>query len=150
MNRVSALTPDVWPELHYRDAMPDDQPGPGRLGQLIKQERLNRRWTQKELAARAGVSEETVKRYESGKTKYPDVEPVRSIFRTLNIDVREIPVALGLVSREEMGLPRTPPRRFSATTERLIDALEDRSVSDDERKAILWLLEARKRGQQAS
>lgn len=146
MNRVSALAPDMRPDLHYRDVMATDQSGAIRLGQLIKQARLARDWTQQDLHEESGVSVETIKRYENGKTKYPDAELVRRIVLTLNINPLEIPVALGFVSREEMGLPAEPARTISAATERLIDALEDPDVTDAEKFAILELLQARKRG----
>jgi transcriptional regulator with XRE-family HTH domain len=128
--------------------MSSDQHGAARLGELIRQTRQDRNWTQQDLAEESGVSVETIKRYENAKTKYPEPELIRKIFRSLKIDVREIPVALGLVSREEMGLPHTPPRRFSPATERLINAFEGLSVSDEEKQAFLGLIEARKRSQE--
>lgn len=144
--RVSDVTPDIGVDLHYRDAMQPDEAGVKQLGVLIKQARLARRWTQKDLAEESGVSIETIKRYENGKIREPEREPVRNIIRALNVDPREIPIALGLVTREEMGLPPTPTHR-QPLVQRIIEALEDPDVTDRERDAIAALLEAR-RGQQ--
>lgn len=141
--RVSDVTPDIGVDLHYRDAMQPDEAGVKQLGALIKQVRIARRWTQKDLAEESGVSIETIKRYENGKIREPEREPVRNIIRALDIDPREIPIALGLVTREEMGLPPTP-QHHQPLIQRIIDALEDPDVTDDERAAILGVLEARR------
>ncbi len=112
-----------------------------RLGKLIREAREDRRWTQDQLAEAAGVSRPTVQRYENAKTA-PEFDKVRAIILALGVDAREIPVALGLVTREEMNLPpeRTRPRQFDPTTEEILGMLEDPRVSLKERQALARLL----------
>ncbi|TDC25948.1 XRE family transcriptional regulator, partial [Micromonospora sp. 15K316] len=76
-----------------------------RLAKLIRDARTELGWTQDELATASGVSRPTIQRYENAKTSTPEFELVRAIVVALNVDPREIPVALGLVTRDEMGLP---------------------------------------------
>lgn len=131
-------------DQHYRDLVPIDQSGTRRLAEVIKQTRGELDWTQKDLSEKSGVSIETIKRYENAKIRSPEAEPVRKIFKALGLDAREIPVILGLVTREEMGLPPEPVRILSRATQQIIDLLEDPAVSHEERLAIAELLRARR------
>lgn len=140
MERVSALAPEVPFDLHYCVVMPTDEPGALRLGRLIRQARVDLGWTQKDLAEESGVSIETIKRYENGKIKSPESELVRNIVRALGIDVREVPVALGLVTREEMDLPPVQPRRFDPEVEEAISILQDPLMSDMAKQGALQYL----------
>lgn len=124
--------------------MPEtDEPALERLGRLIREAREDRGWTQTDLAEHSGVSRPTIQRYENAKTA-PEFDKVRAIVLALDVDPREIPVALGLVTREEMGLPpeRVQARRFDATTEEILSLLEDDRVSAAERQAYRELLRA--------
>lgn len=142
---VPGVALQMLPDQHYRDLMPAEASAIKRLANTIKTTRRSLGWTQEELAEKSGVSLATIKRYENAKTQLPESDPVRRIFRALRLDPREIPVILGLVTREEMGLPDKPTRRLSASTEQLIELLEDPDVSDDEKHALADLLRARQR-----
>lgn len=141
---VTNLIHDWGPDQHYRDGMPTEEPGVARLAQLIRDARETLGWTQDDLAREAGVSRPTVQRYENGKSRYPEPDQLRRIFLALRLDPRELPVLLGLVTREEIDQPAPQSvRRFSSTTERIIALLEDPAVSEGERHALAELLEAR-------
>ncbi|MFF0821163.1 helix-turn-helix transcriptional regulator [Micromonospora haikouensis] len=141
---VANLLHDYRPEQHYRGDMTIEETGVARLARLIRDARKALDWTQDDLAREAGVSRPTVQRYENGKSRYPGSDELRSIFLALRLDPRELPVILGLVTREEIGQPAAAPvRRFSSSTERIIALLEDPAVSEDERHALAALLEAR-------
>lgn len=146
---VTNLLHDWGADQHYRDGMPIEETGVTRLAQLIRDARESLDWTQDDLAREAGVSRPTVQRYENGKIPHPEPNQLRRIFLALRLDPLELPVLLGLVTREEIGHP-TPPRRFSSTTERIIALLEDPSVSEEERHALAALLEARGHAQRAA
>lgn len=139
---VTAPLHDRWPDQHYRAGMPVEESAIMRLAHAIKTAREDQGWTQHDLAKEAGVSRPTVQRYETGKSRFPEPEQVRRIFRALRLDPREIPVILGLVTRDEMGLPPEPARRFSATTEEIIKLLEDPDVSEEEKRAWVEVLRA--------
>lgn len=115
---------------------PDDEPS-RRFADLIATTRERRGWTQDDLAERAGVSRPTINRYEQAKTRTPDPETARRIFAALNLDPRRIPVLLGYVTEEEMGLPPEASHMFHATTEDAIAILEDPNV--DSRTKAEWV-----------
>jgi transcriptional regulator with XRE-family HTH domain len=108
-----------------------------RFAALIRSTREYRGWSQDDLAERAGVSRPTINRYEQAKTKAPQPEQARAIFIALRLDPRRIPVLLGYVTEEEMGLPPDTAREFHATTEDAIAILEDPKV--DSRRKAQWL-----------
>jgi len=138
---VTPLIRDEVSELHYRVGMTDvgrrDAAPSSRFAELIQLTREQRGWTQDELADRAGVSRPTINRYEQAKTRTPDPETARRIFVALKLDPRRIPVLLGYVTEEEMGLPPEPSRTFHATTEDAIAILEDPAV--DSRVKAEWV-----------
>jgi transcriptional regulator with XRE-family HTH domain len=127
-----------------RDPNPDDDPV-RRFASLIRETREYRGWSQDDLAERAGVSRPTINRYEQAKTRTPDPETARAIFHALRLDPRRIPVLLGYVTEEEMGLPPESPRMFHATTEEVIAILEDPKV--DPKAKAEWLQYLRWRAQ---
>lgn len=141
---VTELIRNHVPDLHYRGVM-DPQPGAlevsdepiRRFADLIRSTREQRDWTQDQLAERAGVSRPTINRYEQGKTKVPDPDTARAIFLALGLGPRRLPVVLGYVTEDEMGLPPEPERTFGATTEDAIAILEDPRV--DARTKGEWL-----------
>ena len=140
---VSDMTLHTRVDQHYRDHMSPSQTGPQGLAEVVLRARKELGWTQDVLAQKAKVSVETIKRYERGKIQWPEPEKVRSIFRALGLDPREIPVILGLVTRAELDLPpviEPAVRRFSAETERIIAALEDPAFSAAEKAALYQLL----------
>jgi transcriptional regulator with XRE-family HTH domain len=86
---------------------PEERPGIP-LAKLIKDARALKGWTQEKLAIEAGVTRQTVSRYEGGHTN-PMAKEARRLCRALDIDAREIPIALGYVTRDELGLPPKAP-----------------------------------------
>lgn len=86
---------------------PEERPGVP-LAKLIKDARGIKGWTQERLAIEASVTRQTISRYEGGHTN-PMAKEARSICRALDIDPREIPIALGYVTRDELGLPLKAP-----------------------------------------
>jgi transcriptional regulator with XRE-family HTH domain len=124
----------------YADRMPPAKPGqpadPGlpaedprqRFARVVQQAREQRGWTQDQLADKAGVSRPTIQRWENGKTGTPDPENARRVFQALGLDPRLIPVVLGYVTAEEMGVDPVPPRVFPPTVEEAIAILEDPRV----------------------
>jgi transcriptional regulator with XRE-family HTH domain len=126
---------DASPLMHVRYAaavtpaqnLPDEEPRQ-RFARIVRQAREDRGWTQEDLADAADISRPTVQRYENGRTATPEAESARRIFRALGLDPRLIPVVLGYVTAEEMGLPPEPPRVFTPTAEEAIAILEDPKV----------------------
>lgn len=145
---VAGLLHDYGSDQHYRDDMTIEDTGARRLAQLIKAAREDLEWTQDDLAREARVSRPTVQRYETGKSRNPEHEHLRRIFLALKLDPRELPIALGLVTRDELATP--PARTVSSTTERVIDLLEDSAFSEEEKQALIHLLEARQQAQRGS
>lgn len=143
---VAGLLRDSRSGQHYRVPMPAEETGIMHLARLIKNRREELGWTQPDLAEAAGVSRPTVQRYETGKTRFPEPEAIRRIFRALGLDPIEIPVILGLVTHEELGRPpaiQPVTRRVSPETEKIIKVLEANGVTDAERKALYDFLVAR-------
>ncbi|MFI6228550.1 helix-turn-helix transcriptional regulator [Micromonospora echinospora] len=129
--------------------MPVEEPAVAGLAQLIRDAREALAWTQEDLARESGVSRPTIQRYETAKIRSPEPQQLRRIVLALGIDPREVPVALGMVTRDELKLPPQPvlpARRYSRSTEEIIELLEDPSVSDEEKQALASFLMARRRG----
>lgn len=114
-----------------------------RFAQAIRTARAQKGWTQDDLVEESGVSAPTIKRWEGGNSERPEPELVRRVFRALGLDPREAAVILGYVTREEMGLPQEPPRRFSVTVEQVIAILEDPEVPDREKEEWVRYLQFR-------
>jgi transcriptional regulator with XRE-family HTH domain len=128
-----------------RDASPES-PDAGldprqRLAAVVREARRDRGWNQEQLAIAADVSEPTIQRYETGKTGTPDPYVARRVFKALGLDPRLIPVILGYVTAEEMGLPPEQPRVFTPTIERAIEILDDPKVSPERKAEWLAFLE---------
>jgi transcriptional regulator with XRE-family HTH domain len=118
-----------------------------RFADLIRGTRESLGWTQDELAEASGVSRPTINRYETGKTGTPDPDTVRKIFLAMRLDPRRIPVILGYVTAEEMGLPADEPRVFDASVEEVIRILQDPNV--DRATKAEWVEYLRFRAQRA-
>lgn len=113
------------------------------FSQLIRAGRKKKAWTQEDLIEESGVSRSTILRWEAGKVERPDPEQVRAVFRALGLDPREAAVALGYLTREEIGLSPEPPRVFDATVEEVIEILQDPNVSDAEKSEWVQYLKFR-------
>lgn len=121
------------------------------FGDAIRAAREAKGWTQDDLIERSGVSRATLLRWESGAARTPDSENVRKVFLALGLDAREAAVLLGYVTREEIALGPEPPRIFNATTEEVIEILEDPNVPEIEKQEWARYLRFRagRDGQQA-
>lgn len=116
-----------------------------RLGRLIREAREDAGYTQDQLAAASGIGRATIQRLENAKN-VPELDTVRAVALAIpGLDPREIPVALGLVTRDEMGLPaaRDRARQFDEATEEILALLVDPRLSREEKVALRELLRAR-------
>jgi len=68
------------------------------LGNWLIQERKERRWSQSELARRAGISRQAISNYESDKIQNPDPDVLRSIAKALRRPEEIIFRAAGIMS----------------------------------------------------
>lgn len=109
-------------------AAPVDEDPRLRFARVVREARETRGWNQEQLAEHAGVSRPTIQRWENAKTSTPDPENARRVFRALGLDPKLIPVVLGYVTAEEMGLPPEPVRVFNPDVEQVIRILEDPTV----------------------
>lgn len=141
MYKVSDLTSEYRHELHYCGPMSADEVGPLRLGQLIRQARLDREWTQRDLAEESGVSIESIKRYEKGKIRNPEPDLIRKIVQALRVRAIEIPIALGLITRDELDPPAEPPHPADPLVEEAIAILRDPDMSETARQGALAYLQ---------
>jgi transcriptional regulator with XRE-family HTH domain len=96
-----------------------------RFARVIRAARERRGWNQDELSDASQVSRPTIQRWESAKTATPDPENARRVFLALELDPRIIPVLLGYVTPEEMGLA---PQVLDPTLEEVIAILDDPRV----------------------
>jgi transcriptional regulator with XRE-family HTH domain len=99
-----------------------------RFADVIKAARLRARMTQNEVAAEANVGRYTVIRWEKGETQFPEPELIRRVAAVIGLDVREVVVALGYVTRDELGLPPEPARVVDPEYADVIDMLADPNV----------------------
>ncbi len=97
----------------------DEQEARRRFAEAVRAAREQRGWTQDQLAEVSGVSRPTIQRYENAKTN-PNAAQCRMLFTALSLDVRLIPVLLGFVTADEMGVPDSPPRVFPPAVEEVI------------------------------
>lgn len=130
----------------------DDTPG-RRFGNLIREGRRRKGWTQEEVEEHSGVSRQTVIGWESGRAVNPKPTQVRAVCLALEIDPREAPVALGFFSREELGLPARHAVSDKTISE-IVEQLDAPDLGDDEREELLdyirWYRQRRARHHTAS
>lgn len=107
---VTEARHDGQPGHTYRVPMPDAPFKPGhRFATLIKEGRERLGWTQEILVEESKVSRQTIIRYESGNATNPKADEIRRVCAAMKIDPREMVIALGYVTREEMDLPEPEP-----------------------------------------
>ena len=89
-----------------------------RFGDWVKAMRKTRRWTQEELAARAGISQSFISALETGVRKNPGIETTRAIALAFGLPVEEVIRKVGYASLEttspvvpEMDAPTPPAQR---------------------------------------
>ncbi len=56
----------------------------------IRTIRLEKGWTQQELADKSGVPQPTISQIEKGNRKYPTHETIKKIARALGVDIDEL------------------------------------------------------------
>lgn len=127
----------------YRVRMTSPEQRGHDFAQLLRAGRKAKGWTQEDVIEEAGLSRSTYLRWEAGRVERPDPEQVRAVCRVLTIDPREAAVALGYLTREEIGLGPEPPRMFDATVEEVVRILQDPAVSEIEKREWVQYLKFR-------
>lgn len=110
------------------------------LGEMIRQARLRKGWTQEELARRVGVKTSYVSQWETGARKWPQ-EYVRSIASLLGLSQLEMAVAAGIIDDPE--IVTTPePVQFAEDDPRadIMRLLAD--INDENATNVLALVRA--------
>jgi transcriptional regulator with XRE-family HTH domain len=89
------------------------------VGPVLREVRLERRWTQEQLARRAGVSKSMISLYEMGRQR-PQLDTLEKLLRALGLGVQELGRRLESLPNEQPELTspwllrgtagRTPPR----------------------------------------
>ena len=107
---------------------------------IIKQKRLERGYTMKELANKVGVSEATVSRWESGNLATMKHTKIMLLSNALGISpaalftsAPEEPSSLALTAREEKNIKKS--RQLDADGKRDVDDFTDMKLMQAQRKA---------------
>jgi transcriptional regulator with XRE-family HTH domain len=103
---------------------------------LLRETRRLRGMTQDELIDRSGISRSTVLRWEKETPGSINVEQVRQLCATLDLDPREAVIALGFVTREEMGLPPRP-LGLPPALQHAMSLLGDRNIPEGAKTKLL-------------
>jgi transcriptional regulator with XRE-family HTH domain len=84
-------------------------------GQLVREARRRAGLTQRQLAARAGVSQPTIARIEGGEVN-PSLERIVELVRAagFDLDIRVVPLDEDALALAEQNLSRTPEERLDA------------------------------------
>lgn len=130
-------------ESRYGVRMADTTPtedGSRALATLLRQRRDQMQLTQEEVADRAGISRQTYNKYERGGTLNPKPRELRAVCMVLKMDPREIPVALGFVTREEMNLPPQEPA-LPRSLRRILQLLKAEQVPESAKKRLLKIID---------
>lgn len=137
---VTGMRHDSVTDDTYSGDMAAEEQGPGqRLASTLKARRRVLGYTQDDLAEASGISRQTVIRLESGSASNPEAATLRAVCRGAQVDIREVLVDLGYVSREELGLPPAP----SPLEPILLDAaahFADGAYSDFDKKQLSQLI----------
>ena len=56
----------------------------------IREKRLEKGWTQLELAQKSGVPQPTISQIENGNRRYPTYENIKKIAKALEINIEEL------------------------------------------------------------
>jgi transcriptional regulator with XRE-family HTH domain len=127
----------------YGVRMPDTTPtqdGSRDLATLLRQRRLQMQITQEDVADRAGISRQTYNKYERGGTLNPKPRELRAVCLVLKLDPREVPVALGFVTREEIDLPPQQPA-LPRSIRRILQLLDAEQVPATAKKRLLKIID---------
>lgn len=122
--------------------MRDEEVGPGgTFATWFRRARIDRGWTQDQLidATDGEVSKSTLNRWENGKG-IGELHKVRVAVVAMGADPREAATALGLVTREEWGLPPASTPVDPALRE-AVWLLADNRISEDAKTSLRNFLE---------
>lgn len=124
----------------YGDGMRDDVSAEGAaFATLLRDARSNRGLTQDDVIRATSVSRSTYLRWESGGVERPELKQVRDVCVFLGIHPGYAAIALGLMTREELGLP---PEQFDPVVVEAGAILADDSQPASSRAALKHMLQA--------
>lgn len=100
-------------------------------GQLVREARHRAGLTQRQLAARAGVSQPTIARIEGGEVN-PSLERIVELVRAagFDLDIRVVPLDEDALALAEQNLSRTPEERLDALVRAAALRPRDAGVGD--------------------
>jgi hypothetical protein len=94
---------------HMAEAAAQQDEGDDTFARWLRKTRLDAGWPKiaaTQALAEVGIKERTYFRWESGEIAKPDPREVRKACLRLGFDTREAAIALGIVTRQELTLPR--------------------------------------------
>ena len=134
----AAMTQTHQTATPYRCVMSDSTPEQS-FATLIRDGRRRKGWSQDELEEHSGgVSRSTISRWERGLADKPEPDHVRAVCRALDLDPREAAVALGYLTREEIG--ERPYPLLDPAFEDMIRDLEDPAVPVEDKQSLIRYL----------
>lgn len=116
------------------------QDGSQALATLLRERRVHMQMTQEEVADRAGISRQTYNKYERGMTASPKPRELRAVCVALQLDPREVPIALGFVTREEIDMPPKEPA-LPRSLRRILQILVADQVPESAKKRLLKIID---------
>lgn len=126
------------------------------LSEFMREKRKQKDWSQRDLAAAAGISNAEISRIEGGKRKEPSPTVLKAIAKALDVPVEEMLRQAGVIERgkafvdqflEEHGnepISSFQPSGFSASSSYLtVDDLSEEEI-EDVKKYISFIKSKRK------
>jgi len=118
------------------------------LGEFLKKRRLEKDWSQRDLAAASGVSNAEISRLEAGKRKEPSASVLQNLAIALDTPVEELLKQAGLIEKGEKFVQQhlNDPIPSSASLSNsyiTVDDLSDEEIADV-KKYIAFLKSQRK------
>lgn len=83
------------------------------LGEYIKEKRIEKSWSQRDLANASGISNAEISRIESGKRKEPSSSVLKDIATALNVPVEEILHEAGIIANTQDSIDTSSSASFS-------------------------------------
>ena len=104
------------------------------LGEFLREKRLEKDWSQRDLAAASGISNAEISRLEAGKRKEPSASVLQVLAKALDTPVEELLKQAGLIEAGEAFVTQhlsDPVSSFSASSSYLsIDDLSEEEIAD--------------------
>lgn len=110
------------------------------LGEFIKEKRNLKNWSQRDLAAKSGVSNAEISRIESGKRKEPSSSVLKDIASALDVPVEDLLQQAGVISDSSTA---TTQSSFESSAYVSVDDLSEDEI-EDVMKYIAFLKSQRK------